>query len=65
MDINQARFLYEVQRVGDRVAAECQYTPGPSRRAPTLQRTGSVRHAAALWLHHLAARLDVPELQPA
>ncbi len=65
MDINQARFLFEVQRVSDRVAAECQYIPGPPRRTPTLQRKSAVRHTAALWLRQLAARLDVPEIQPA
>ncbi|MBB5234596.1 hypothetical protein [Deinococcus budaensis] len=62
MDINQARFLFEVQRVGDRVAAECRYIPGRPRSTP--RPAGSVRHALALWLHHLATRLDVPEPQP-
>lgn len=62
MDINQARFLFEVQRVGERVAAECR--PLPRRPRPLRQPAGSVRHALALWLHRLAARLDVPEWQP-
>jgi len=65
MDINQARFVFEVQRVSDRVFVECHYTPEPSRPVITPQRTTSVRHTVALWLHQLAARLDVPELQPA
>lgn len=62
MDINQARFLFEIQRVGERVSAECRYTPDRPRMSA--RPTGSVRHALALWLHRLAARLDVPELQP-
>ncbi|CAM3278122.1 hypothetical protein DEDE109153_09170 [Deinococcus deserti] len=58
MDANQARFLLEVQRVSARVAAECSYTPTPSRQ-PTV-RSISVRHAIAVWLRHLASRVDVP-----
>lgn len=65
MDPNQARFVFEVQRVSDRVFAECHYTPEPARPAFSPPRTTSLRHTVALWLHSLAARVDVPELQPA
>ncbi|GGK40834.1 hypothetical protein GCM10008955_38260 [Deinococcus malanensis] len=61
MDINQARFLFEVQRVSDRVAAECQYASTP-KRAGTARPT-SLRHAAAEWLHSLASRVDAPAPQ--
>ncbi|GGK39582.1 hypothetical protein GCM10008955_36760 [Deinococcus malanensis] len=63
MDTNQARFLFEVQRVGDRVGAECQYTPAPSQ--PPVTPRPSLRRTLALWLHHLASQVDVPSLQPA
>lgn len=63
MDTNQARFVFEVQRVSDRVFAECHYLPEPSRPMITSQRTTSVRHTVALWLHQLATRLDIPEFQ--
>ncbi|GGL94434.1 hypothetical protein GCM10010840_35560 [Deinococcus aerolatus] len=62
MDPNQARFLFEVQRVSARVAAECQYTPTRARPVPTRQ--ASLRHKAALWLHSLASRIDVSAPQP-
>lgn len=63
MDINQARFLFEVQRVGDRVSAQCRYVPAQPH--PSARPANAVRHSFALWLRHLAAWLDVPEVQPA
>ncbi len=61
MDTNQARFIFEVQRVSQRVAAECQYTPTRPRLG-SLPTTTSFRHALATLLHNLATQLDTREV---
>lgn len=62
MDVNQARFLFEIQRVSERVAAECPCTPPAVR--PAEPRAFSLRHTLATGLHRLAAHVDVPSPQP-
>ena len=65
MEIHQARFLFEVQRVGDRMAAECRFTPDSARLISASRTPSVVRHAMAIWLHRLADRVDVFEVRPA
>ncbi len=69
MDINYARFVFEVQRVHERMAEACCSTPArpqQTHRPLPAQRTRrwSVRQATATALRRLAVWVDVPGAQP-
>lgn len=67
MDVMQARFVYEVQRAGERAAAQFDFPDEGVTRVPEVvpPRTYRWRHAFAGALRHLAERLDVPAPRPA
>ena len=69
MDINHARFVFEVQRVHERVSGACCNSPACHEhvnRTPPAQRIQpwSVRQATAVTLRRLAVWVDVHEAQP-
>lgn len=68
MDTNYARFVFEVQRVHERVAEACSNSPAYHEhvnRTPPAQhiQPWSVRQATAVTLRRLAVWVDVHEVQ--
>lgn len=69
MDINYARFVFEVQRVHERMAEVCSTTPARPQQMhrplpPQRAQPGSVRQATATVLRRLAVWVDMPGAQP-
>lgn len=62
MDINQMRFQFEIYRVGQRIADECQYVA--HTRSAEGRRAWPVRHGIAELLRRLATRVDLTDLRP-